>query len=187
LTSLARSALLQPIQTTHLELILEPPRHWLALIRGSEAYESETGLSLADGLPDYMKGASQEWLRRLETATEADPWTFGFAILHHVERKVIGFAGFKGPPDAQRVVELGYGIAPAYQGRGYATEAAQALVAFAVNSGRVSLVRAHTLPKPSASTSVLKKCGFNCVGEVHDPEDGPVWRWERSVVTAARQ
>lgn len=39
--------------------------------------------------------------------------------------------------------------------------------------------RAHTLPERNASTRVLEKCGFTLVGEVVDPDDGVVWRWER--------
>ena len=40
--------------------------------------------------------------------------------------------------------------------------------------------RAHTLPTPNASTRVLAKCCFQYIGEVIDPEDGLVWRWERA-------
>lgn len=69
---------------------------------------------------------------------------------------------------------------PPYQGRGYATEAAQALVEYAFESGQVRLVRAHTLPAENASTHVLTKCRFTWKGEVMDPEDGLVWRWELS-------
>ncbi len=43
---------------------------------------------------------------------------------------------------------------------------------------------AHTLPAPNASTRVLAKCGFERTGEVEDPEDGLVWRWERSKKSA---
>ena len=78
------------------------------------------------------------------------------------------------------LVEIAYGIVPGYQGQGYATEAAAALVEFAFGSGQVSAVRAHTVPTTNASTRVLKKCGFQCLGEVDDPEDGVVWRWERT-------
>jgi RimJ/RimL family protein N-acetyltransferase len=67
-----------------------------------------------------------------------------------------------------------------FEGRGYATEAAAALVDFALASGQVRLVRAHTLPEVNASTRVLLKCGFRHVGTVVDPDDGPVWRWELS-------
>jgi [ribosomal protein S5]-alanine N-acetyltransferase len=37
---------------------------------------------------------------------------------------------------------------------------------------------AHTLPHKNASTSVLRKLGMANVGEYHDPEDGPMWRWQ---------
>ncbi|MGH7631966.1 MAG: hypothetical protein ACREOF_21740 [Gemmatimonadales bacterium] len=30
----------------------------------------------------------------------------------------------------------------------------------------------------NASARVLEKLGFRRLGEVIDPEDGPVWRWE---------
>src|SRR5438046_10487620 len=82
-------------------------------------------------------------------------------------------------PTADGMVEIAYGVNPEKQGKGYATEAAEALVAFALSSGRVRVVRAHTLPEPNASTRVLAKCGFRHIGEVVDPEDGLVWRWEK--------
>ena len=87
-------------------------------------------------------------------------------------------------PEAARAyydgtVEIAYGIVPTFQERGYATEAAEACIAFAFADDRVRLVRGHTLAASSASTRVLEKCGFLRTGEVEDPEDGPVWRWER--------
>jgi [ribosomal protein S5]-alanine N-acetyltransferase len=79
------------------------------------------------------------------------------------------------------MVEIAYGIAPSYEGHGYATEAAKALVAFALERVDVTSIRAHTKPENNASGRVLSKSGFHQVGEVEDPEDGPVWRWERPV------
>jgi RimJ/RimL family protein N-acetyltransferase len=122
---------------------------------------------------------SADWLARLHALTAADPWTLGFSLVHRDSDTVVGSAGFKGPPEADGVVEISYGVNPDQQGKGYATEAAQALTTFAFRSGKVRLVRAHTLPEPNASTRVLAKCGFRRVGEVIDPEDGLVWRWEK--------
>lgn len=76
------------------------------------------------------------------------------------------------------MVEIAYGTVPSFEGRGYATEAAMALVRFARETADVTLIRAHTLPETNASTSVLTKCGFRHTDDVIDPEDGPVWRWE---------
>jgi len=44
-------------------------------------------------------------------------------------------------------------------------------------------VTARSLTDGAASQRVLEKCGFRFVGEVEDPEDGRVARYERPVVT----
>jgi ribosomal-protein-alanine N-acetyltransferase len=167
------------IDTTHLRLQPYAPEQLLALIEGVPQFEDQIGLRAADGLRDFIVSdeVSSAWLSRLRGSREPDPWIHGFAVIDRNSRSVIGNASFTGPPDEEGTVEIAYGIVPDYQGRGYATEAAAALVAFAFGSEHVRLVRAHTLPKPNASTRVLAKCGFERVGEVADPE-GPVWRWE---------
>jgi len=169
-----------PIETVHLLLLPYSPAQLLALIDGVEHFEQLIGLTAATGLGDFMRSddVSPAWVARLRTSTVADPWTHGFAVVHRETRLVIGSAAFKGPPDDAGEVEIAYGIVPDYQGRGYATEAASALVSFAFESGRVNQVRAHTLPAANASTRVLTKCGFKYTGEIVDPEDGLVWRWE---------
>jgi [ribosomal protein S5]-alanine N-acetyltransferase len=121
---------------------------------------------------------SADWLALLNASTSADPWTHGFSLVLRDSDTVVGSAGFKGPP-ADGVVEIAYGLSPEYQGKGYATEAAEALTAYAFDSGIVRVVRAHTLPESNASGRVLTKCGFRRIGEVIDPEDGLVWRWEK--------
>jgi GNAT superfamily N-acetyltransferase len=42
----------------------------------------------------------------------------------------------------------------------------------------VHVVWAHTLPEENPSTKVLGRCGFVRTGEIQDPDDGPIWRWE---------
>jgi [ribosomal protein S5]-alanine N-acetyltransferase len=128
--------------------------------------------------PEMRKELSAAWLSMLEASSEIDPWVHGFTLIHESSGTAVGSCGFKGPPDAEGMVEIAYAIAPEHQGKGYATEAAAALVTYAFGSDAVRLVRAHTLPMPNASTRVLTKCGFQKVGEVIDPDDGLVWRWE---------
>jgi RimJ/RimL family protein N-acetyltransferase len=170
------------IETVHLRLLPYSPEHLLALIEGYERFQESFGLPAAEGMRDFILSdeVSPAWLAELRASTTADPWVHGFAVVHRERGSVIGSAGYKGPPDDEGMVEIAYGIVPAFQGRGYATEAAHALMEFAFDSGRVRLVRAHTAPTPNASTRVLAKCGFTHIGEVEDPEDGRVWRWERT-------
>jgi [ribosomal protein S5]-alanine N-acetyltransferase len=132
-------------------------------------------------MPPHEKASvSPAWLALLNGSSSIDPWIHGFGIVHRTTGSDIGKCGFKGPPDADGVVEIAYGVSPEHEGKGYATEAAEALTNYAFDSGVVRLVRAHTLPERNASARVLTKCGFQLVGEAMDPEDGLVWRWERS-------
>ena len=131
--------------------------------------------------PSERAEVSADWLARATAASAADPWLHGFAVKDRTNGALLGGCAFKGHPDAEGVVEIAYGIDPAYQRRGYATEASQALIAFARNSGLVRVVRAHTRAGNVASERVLAKCDFQPIGEVIDPEDGQVWRWERPI------
>ena len=158
----------------------------MALYDQPEQTVTIAGYALAAELRDFYAGAraqvSPQWLAGLRSAAgpPPDPWRHGFFLVERARGEVIGSAGFKGPPDAAGMVEIAYGVVPSVEGRGYATEAAGALVRFAAADRRVRVIRAHTLPELNASTRVLRKCGFVHIGEVIDPEDGPVWRWERS-------
>ena len=169
------------LETSRLILLPCAPEQLLALIEQPKRFEELTGFPAADGLREFFASddVSPKWLAALRSAAEPDPWRHGFFVLDREQRCVIGSAGFKGPPDSRGMVEIAYGIVPSCEGRGYATEAAGALVGFAFGAGDVQLIRAHTLPVANASTHVLRKCGFRHTENVVDPEDGPVWRWER--------
>ncbi len=80
-----------------------------------------------------------------------------------------GLIGFKGVPDANGEVEIGYGIDPAYQGKGYTTEAARAMIQWAFSSHDCQAVTAlHTLRSNPASQHVLLNCGMHIYGEDSD-------------------
>jgi ribosomal-protein-alanine N-acetyltransferase len=169
------------IETDDLQLLPHRPEFLLALIEEPDRYEEIVGFAAAPGLREFFVSdeVSPEFLASLRTLTEPDPWRIGFAVVHRETRTVVGGGGFKGPPDSDGVVEIAYGIVPAFERRGYATQVARALTSHASGYGSVLLVRAHTMPEVNASNSVLKKCGFKYVGEVIDPDDGLVWRWEK--------
>lgn len=103
------------------------------------------------------------------------PW-IGYVAVH--AGVPVGACGFKGPPLDGRV-EIAYQTFPGFEGRGIATEMARRLVRLAEARDPAVLVTARTLPKKSASTSILRKLGFLLQGIVEDSEDGPVWEWLR--------
>jgi RimJ/RimL family protein N-acetyltransferase len=177
------------MQNGDISLLPHTPEHLRALLEGAEVYEKRFQIKVADGVRDFLIGpeVSAEFLARLNSAAAPDPWKDGFGVLHVAENILIGFCSFTGPPDEQKMVEIAYGIAPDYQGCGYATEAAQALIAYALASGLVRTIEAHTLPQQNASTRVLQKCGFTLLGEVTHAEDGAIWRWERKTDIGSRR
>ena len=171
------------IDTPRLTLIAYKPEQLLALIEQPERFEEIVALTPAEGMRGfYVSGdVSPQWLQRLRSAVGQgpNPWRHGFWVIEKSTGEIVGGAGFKGAPDGEGMVEIAYGVVPSREGRGYATEAARALIHFAAQDDRVRTIRAHTLPQANASTRVLTKCGFVQIGQVVDPEDGPVWRWER--------
>jgi [ribosomal protein S5]-alanine N-acetyltransferase len=122
---------------------------------------------------------SPAWVERARAATPGDVWSLSFTVWERGSGAEVGGCAFKGPPDADGVVEVAYGIDDPHQRKGYATEATEAMVSLALSRG-VRVVRAHAKPDNRASLRVLEKCGFRPLGMVVDPEDGEVWRFERA-------
>ena len=69
-------------------------------------------------------------------------------------------------------MEIGYGIDEQYRCRGYATEAAQAMTAWALAQPGVRRVLAQTEPGNAISRRVLQKCGFVPCGQ---GDEGPMF------------
>jgi RimJ/RimL family protein N-acetyltransferase len=154
-------------------LTLDTPRLQLAL------ESTDDILARIDAMPaEYRAMVSPLWIEQLRATPEPSPWTHSFVLHDRSTGLTIGSCSFKGPPGDDGSVEIAYAINESQRGRGYAKEGAAALVAFALQHENIRIVRAHTLPEESASTSILRACGFDFLGDVMDPEDGRVWRWE---------
>lgn len=83
----------------------------------------------------------------------ARPWLGYFARQDSV---CIGTCGFKGPPENDRV-EIAYFTFPGYEGRGYATRMARALIDIAWETKADVVIAAQTLPNESASTTTQRE------------------------------
>ncbi len=155
-------------------LMISTPRLTLTLKTPAEV------LAWVDSLPPEVRGeVSPDWVARVRMTLPGDVWALTFTVADGTSGAEVGACGFKGPPDADGMVEVAYGIDADHQRKGYASEATGALVAFASARG-VRVVRAHTKPDNVASQRVLEKCGFHPLGMVVDPEDGEVLRFERA-------
>jgi [ribosomal protein S5]-alanine N-acetyltransferase len=159
-------------------LLVEPCsiHHLQTLLAGKENFFDRFGIAIAK---DYE--LVTEWLnfsiKNLQEEKVLPRWGTHLLVLNE-QRLLVGIGGYKGNPDRDGMVEIGYSIAPSYQNKGLATQAARILINRAFSTQEVKLVRAHTLPFENPSTSVLKKVDMVLVGEYEDKEDGIVWRWE---------
>ncbi|WP_240660054.1 GNAT family N-acetyltransferase [Streptomyces sp. WAC 01529] len=91
----------------------------------------------------------------------ADPGAHGHRLI--VEREsglVVGSLSLLWPP-SEGSVEIGYGVVASRRGRGYASEAARALVAHALTSPDVTTVYAEVELANPASLRVLEKAGLH--------------------------
>ncbi len=84
----------------------------------------------------------------------AEVWLIRFG------RRTIGDCGTHGPADESGSVEIGYGLAGPYRGRGFATEVVAALTQSLAGRPGVKRVLARTAPDNVASWRVLEKVGF---------------------------
>jgi len=115
--------------------------------------------------------ARAPWPYRMEDARSfvglaRDPQLPDFLIFArtHGSPRLIGGIGLA--REDSGAVELGYWVARAYWGLGFATEAARAVIGMADDSLRIAqLVAGHFLDNP-ASANVLYKLGFRPTGEV---------------------
>lgn len=138
--------------------------------------------------PDLYDEDAVRWtLALLGDRIDGGPYGFYYIIRRAHDASdvagdtLIGVGGFKGPPNENGEVELGYGVAREYQRRGYASEAVQAWLKMAFDDPAVRTVVGQTLSSLVPSIGVLEKAGFSVAGAGADdgaPEGEQVVRYE---------
>lgn len=123
---------------------------------------------------DFLREVVEATVAHYRRTGFVPPW-IGYVGLE--DGLPVGVCGYKSQPVDGRV-EIAYGTAPGHEGKGVATALAAELVKLARGDDASLTVFAQTLPEESASTSILKKLGFQMMRTVDHPEDGLVWEWE---------
>lgn len=101
----------------------------------------------------------------------SDPDFYGWAI--DLNGTVIGSAGLFNIDDGADSCELGYSIGSRWWGKGYATEAATAIVKFAFDQMGAHRVFASHHAGNTASGRVLQKIGMQFEGTMRDGQRNP--------------
>lgn len=110
----------------------------------------------------YEDGMAEQWLATLGPAFEKGE-QIALAITSREDGALLGAIGLT--LDAvNQSAELGYWIGKPYWGRGYATEAARALVRFGFEKLGLNRIYAHHFAHNPASGRVLQKAGLSREG-----------------------
>ncbi len=148
-----------------------------SILKGNKFLSQALNLNVPDAWSEFGEPVFKYSLEKIIEKPESQIWWTYLPIL--IETNIlIGSCGYKGEPDKNGVVEIGYEVASAFRNQGFATEIVHLLVDLAFRNYKVNTIQAHTLAKENASVKVLKKCDFKFVKELEDVEDGTIWKWE---------
>lgn len=139
------------------------------------------------GRPQDVAGRLDMHVKQICKATEelyrrngfVKPW-ISYLAVH--DRRLVGACAFKSPPnkdDENATIEIGYLTFPKFEGQGIATEMVRELLQIAQAKDASLTIVAQTETEENASTAVLKKTGFQFIGEQRDADGDPVWQWHR--------
>lgn len=106
----------------------------------------------------YDRDMAVDWIESLDAGEE------GVAFAIDLGGDLIGCVGYRATE--QDHAEMGYWIGKPYWGRGYATEAARALIRYAFERERFDYLTVGHFKENPASARVIAKLGFEPSGEV---------------------
>lgn len=168
------------IATRRTTLLEAPPAFLRAIIAGDHARAGEViEAEIGDDWPGSTEAEAglPIHLEALERYPAELVWRIRLII---VAGRVVGSINFKGPPNEQGDVEIGWGLIPTARMRGYATEAAAAAIEWALAQPVVRRVIATIPPDHERSQHVALRLGMQPIAELH--RGLPIWELCRADV-----
>jgi RimJ/RimL family protein N-acetyltransferase len=166
------------IETPHLRIVPCDDTLFDAIRMGNNTLAKVMGVNVPKKWTEFRDTFTPSYHRWKAHPPLRDWWVY--LIIYKPDNQLIGSCGYKGEPDSNGVVEIGYEIMPSHRGKGLGTETAKGLLDHAFRQSGVQKVIAHTLPEENPSARLLEKIGFAQTEDVNDPDEGFVWRWEIS-------
>jgi ribosomal-protein-alanine N-acetyltransferase len=165
------------IQTLRLTLSVLLPEEIEALISG-EVWRVELASGFKYPADDPNRGVDLAWhLRALHADNNQLPWRIR-VIVERSSNTVVGSINLKGPPDNDGDVEIGWGLNEQARGKGYATEAAAAVIEWAFQQPGVRSVTATIPDHNAASQRIALRVGMSRTATTR--RDRPLWRRSRN-------
>jgi len=167
------------IQSDRLELVSLGPAAIDALLAGKRLeVEALARAVLPPDWPDAHDAGFLRWrAKQMRENSRAQQWLVRLLVLRGGERRMIGHAGFHGPPGTNGpskagAVEVGYTVIEEFRGCGYATEAVRALLGWARAEHEIRQFVASVSPGNAPSLAIVRKLGFVQTGTQWDEHDG---------------
>ena len=156
------------ITTARLELVAITPES----LTSEQASDGRLGQILNCRVTSEWPHADWEphVLQLLQQRFAEDPTDIGwhrYILLRPINNQpapLIGSVGGFRWPDDQDAAEVGYAILPEFRLRGYAIEAAKAMIAWIEATIVVKTIFAHPFPHLAGSIRILEQCGFTLEG-----------------------
>jgi aminoglycoside 6'-N-acetyltransferase len=140
------------------------------------AYRSDPNVNRQQGWDrtdvDSVRADIVEMSRR--SPGEPGGWV-QFTVLDREGGRVVGDVGLSPAEPETDVIKVGYTIAPAFQGAGFATEAIAALVDYAFDTLGAQAVRAHASALNAPSIRVAEKVGMRLIERRAYRDGDEVW------------
>ncbi len=148
------------IMTPRLRLYAPSAAEIDALMRGErQALGASIGVSIPDAWPG-LELLSALPVITAEMARESGDARWMWMIIEQASSTVVGDVGFHGPLYEGDAAEIGYALLPDARGKGYATEAAEAVIRWAFANMGVRRIFAQIDPSNTASLRVAAKLGM---------------------------
>jgi RimJ/RimL family protein N-acetyltransferase len=162
----------EPIDTERLTLRRSEPDDAgeIAVYRSDPIVRRYQGWGLTDAAT--VRRQIEEMADRLPG--EPGGWV-QFTVLERDGGRLVGDVGLSQADGEPGVILVGYTIDPRFQGRGYATEAVRALVAYAFDTLGADLVRAYASAENVPSHRVVEKSGLTLMERFEGEDDGVKW------------
>ena len=122
----------------------------VARYQGWSDFTPERGKAFVESLAGVRPGVPGEW--------------FQFALEERSDGALVGDLALKVDADEPREAEVGFTLAPAHQGKGYATEALEALLGYAFDSYGLHRVVAITDARNAPAAALLERVGMRREG-----------------------
>lgn len=164
--------------TNRLELLPLDLHQLRMQIRDPQSLAVSLGLSLQPTLivDPELQPALEQMVLSVEACPQDWHWNTNWLIISLTEKAVIGGCCFHGPPNPAGLVEVGYGLDPAFRGNGCMTEALESLIAWAFFQPPIVAVIAETIKTNLPSQRVLGRLGMRVASETGTSQ---WWRLDR--------